>query len=105
MNSVHLYILYIYLRSKKKKKTVTCFLREVFYSMGLNSSLSSPTSEQVKEKGGGVSRLGLIIRPLLTDYGLKGFPTFMVYPGLERKLLVLFMSSPKSLVTYPPTKR
>ena len=42
--------------------------------MGLNSSLSSPTSEQVcKKRGGGeASRFGPVNRSLLTDHSLKG---------------------------------
>ena len=46
--------------------------------MGLNSSLSSPTSEQVclKEKRGGeVGRFELVNRFLFTDLSLKGFLT------------------------------
>ena len=66
-------------------------------------SLPLPQSRSVKN-GGGRSRLELGNPFLLTDYGLKGFD-LKVNPGLEKKyLLVLFMSSSKSLVTYPPTK-
>ena len=51
-----MYIVYIYQLSKKKKKKnlLTCFLWEL--SLGLNSSLSSPTSEQVCLKRGGGAR-------------------------------------------------
>ena len=44
---------------KKKKNKGMCFLREVFTAVGLNSSLSSSTSEQVctKEGGGGGNRV------------------------------------------------
>ena len=52
--------------------------------MGLDSSLSSPTSEQVCKKGGEVSRLESVTRFLLTDYGLKGFD-LKVNPGLEKE--------------------
>ena len=55
--------------------------------------------------GGGRSQFGPTNRSLITDYSLKGFLTSRLYPGLKKNLLVLFMSSLKSLVTYPPTKR
>ena len=60
---------------KKTKKTWMCFLREVYFLlMGLNSPLSSPTSEQVCQKKGG-NLCGRFNRSLLADYGLKGFLT------------------------------
>ena len=54
-----MYIVYI-VQIKKDKKAVTCFLQEVYFQ-GLNSYLSSPTSDEVCEKkrwwggGGGAS--------------------------------------------------
>ena len=60
----------------------------------------------LKGGGGGGSRFGPVNRPLLPDYGLKGFLTTMSTQAWRKILmLVLFMSSPKSLVTDPPTKR
>ena len=54
------------------KKNQTCFLWEVYF-LGLNSSLSSPTSEQVcKKRGGEASRFGPVNRFLLTDHSLEG---------------------------------
>ena len=61
--------------------------------MGLNSSLSSPTSDRsVKKGGGGNVDIARVTRLLVTDHGLKGFPDLKVDPGLEKILLVLFMS-------------
>ena len=58
------------------------------------------------KRGEGVSRFGPVNRSLITDYGLKGFLTTRSTQAWKKNfLLVLFMSSPKSLVTYPPTKR
>ena len=57
--------------------------------LGLNSSLSSPTSEQVCKKGGGGGGGGGDggIAPgnrlLGTDHGLAGFPDLKVNPGLD----------------------
>ena len=71
-----MYVNSLYIVKKTKKKTLrrASFGRFISFLMGLNSSLSSPTSEQVCQKGGG-SRFGPLYRPLLTDYGLKGFFT------------------------------
>ena len=51
---------------------------------------------------GGASRFGPFNRFLLTDYSLKGF-TILDRPRL--RVVSCFLSSHKSLVTYPPTKR
>ena len=52
--------------------------------LGLNSSLSSPTSEQVcKKGGGGDGGIALGNRLLATDHGLAGFPDLKVNPGLD----------------------
>ena len=68
----YVYSVYIVKKHQKKKKNQTCFLREVYF-LGLNSSLSSPTSEQVCQKRGGeASRFGPVNRFLLTDHSLKG---------------------------------
>ena len=75
----------------------------LFPFKGLNSALSAPTSEQVcKKKGGGGGGGGKSVWTvsLLTDYSPKGFLT----SRSRRELLVHFMISSKSLVTYPPTK-
>ena len=57
--------------------------------MGLNSSLSSPTSEQVCKKGGGgkVDSDGSIPdnRMMIFDHSLKGLD-FEVYPGFRKEL-------------------
>ena len=67
----------IVVKKKKKNFLKSCDVLPLgglfLLLMGLNSSLSSPTSEQVCKKGGGLE----------------------VDPGLEET----FMSSPKSLVT------
>ena len=64
--------------------------------MGLNSSLSSPTSEQVcKKKGGGkVDSDGSIPdnRMMIFDHSLKGLD-FKVYPVLKKELSLFYMSS------------
>ena len=66
----------------------------------LNSSLSSPTSEQVcKNRGGNVS----IVpgnRLLVTSHNLTGFPDLKVDPALEN-----FVSFVNEFLTYPLTKR
>ena len=51
--------------------------------LGLNSSLSSPTSEQVYKKGGGDGGIAPGNRLLATDNGLAGFPDLKVNPGLD----------------------
>ena len=59
--------------------------------MGLNSSLSSPTSEQVCKKGGGgggkVDSDGSIPDNwmMIFDHSLKGLD-FKVYPGFKKEL-------------------
>ena len=69
-------IVYIQLSKKKKKKTRDVLLSGgLFLLMGLNSALSSPTSEQVCKKRGGGKSVGPVNRYLLTDYSLKGFLT------------------------------
>ena len=61
---------------KKKKNQDVLPSGGLFPFMGLNSALSSPTAEQVcQKKGGGGSRFGPVIQPLLTDNSLKGFLT------------------------------
>ena len=84
------------------KKTLTCFLREVYF-YGTELIPLFPYLRAGLSKGGG-SRVGPFNRSLLTDYGLKGFLT-SGRPRLGEDWLVLFMSSSTSLVTYPPTKR
>ena len=76
----------------------------LFLLKGLNSALSAPTVEQVCKKRGGGSRFGPFNRSLLTDCSPKGFLT-SGSTRARRELLVYSMSSSKSLVTYPPTKR
>ena len=57
-----------------KKKWRASFGRFICI-LGLNSSLSSPTSEQVcKKGGGGDSSIAPGNRLLATDHGLTGFP-------------------------------
>ena len=52
--------------------------------LGLNSSLSSPTSEQVcKRGGGGDGGIAPGNRLLATDHGLAGFPDLKVNQGLD----------------------
>ena len=58
--------------AKKKKKEIRRASFGRFIPLGLNSSLSSPTSEQVCKKGGEASRFGPVNRFLLTDYSLNG---------------------------------
>ena len=64
--------------------------------MGLNSSLSSPTSEQVCKKGGGgkVDSDGSIPdnRMMIFDHSLKGLD-FKVYPVFKKELSLFYMSS------------
>ena len=64
--------------------------------MGLNSSLSSPTSEQVcsKERGGEQGRFGSTPdnRMMIFDHSLRVID-HKVYPGLKGMLLFLSMSS------------
>ena len=55
-------------QKKKKKKKIRRASFGRFISLGLNSSLSSPTSEQVCKKGGGeASWFGLVNWFLLTN--------------------------------------
>ena len=82
--------------------------------MGLNSSLSSPTSEQVCKKGGGggggggggkVDSDGSTPdnRMMIFDHSLKGLD-FKVYPVLKKVLSLVYMSSsflvPSNLPAY-----
>ena len=75
--------------------------------MGLNSSLSSPTSEQVCKKGGGgkVDSDGSILdnRMMIFDHSPKGLD-FKVYPGFRRHCHYSNMSSsflvPSNLPAY-----
>ena len=68
--------------------------------MGLNSSLSSPTSEQVCKKGGGGGGGGKVDsdgsnldnRMMIFDHSLKGLD-FKVYPVLKKVLSLVCMSS------------
>ena len=65
--------------------------------MGLNSSLSSPTSEQVCSKKGGGSKVDSDgstpdNRMMIFDHSLRVID-HKVYPGLKGMLLFLSMSS------------
>ena len=79
--------------------------------MGLNSSLSSPTSEQVCKKGGGGGGGGKVDsdssipdnRMMIFDHSPKGLD-FKVYPGFRRHCHYSKMSSsflvPSNLPAY-----
>ena len=68
---------------KKKTKKKSPSFRRFICRLGLNSSLSSPTSEQVcKKRGGGNVGIAPGNRLLVTDHGLTGFPDLKVNPGL-----------------------
>ena len=105
VNSCTLYILYIcYI--KKKKKTLTCFLREVyFYGTELIPLFPYLRAGLLKKRVvGGKSVWTVFNRSQLIDFSLKGLLVFRTDLGLE-KFVSSYLSSCKSPVTYPPTKR
>ena len=92
---------------KKKKKTVTCFLWEV-YSSGteLSPSLSlsfqfRPKLKGKKKRGGATSVGSRLTGELVPTLTFQGSLTL----GQMGLLKFVVMSSHKSLAAYPPTKR